>query len=160
MKITIRNSLVLSIFLALVGCESAPHNQFADVNRPLAEQGKMKWSDYYQGLYDAALASNVPNKGQIMGRANSMIQAALAYEDRKISEQQFAYFRREVQAAQATDDQAEWSRRNAALAAMMKEASVKIEKNANENAYQIVQPARTTTTNCTSYGNQLNCTTR
>lgn len=119
----------------------------------------MKWSDYYKGLYNAAQYSNQRDKAQIMGRANTMIDVALAYERREISEDQFQHFRRQAQTAQAADDEAANARTRAALAAAAKSMSESMAQS-TESAYKILQPAPTTTTNttCNSLGGQLNCT--
>lgn len=120
----------------------------------------MKWSDYYKGLYASASQSSIPNRGRVMARANVLIMASTSYEQGAITEDQFQFLRREAQAAQATDDEAVEQRRNAALAAYLKNWSEQSSRQAAESGYQIVQPAKTTTTdtNCQRLGSQVNCT--
>ena len=153
--------LLVSVFFAamLAGCAAAPSVRYAELNKPLAEQGKLKWSDYYRGLYDAALNSTQRDKALVMERASIMIDAALAYERNEIREDQFQSLRRQAQIAQAADEAAQSARTRAALAAAMKSMGDSMKNNA-ESGYKIVPPAPigTTNTTCNSFGNQLNCT--
>ena len=119
----------------------------------------MKWSDYYKGAYDQTMKSNVPNKGRVMGRFNVLIQAAQSYEANAITKDQFDYLRREAQAANAVDNEDEDRRRRLAMLDALKAMN---DANARSNAnggYQIVPPAKTTTTttNCRSNLGQVNC---
>ena len=150
------------ILTVLTGCATGPgpSAQYAAANLQLAEQGKMKWSDYYTGLYNSALQSNQRNKAQIMGRASVMIDAAKTYERGGISDDQFQSLRRQVQTAQVADEEAANARTRAALAAAAKSMGDSMQRN-SESTYKIVQPTTTTTnTTCNSFGGQLKCTSR
>lgn len=151
--------LSIVVLALLAGCAS-PMQKYADSNLQLAEQGRLKWSEYYRGLYNAAANSSTQGRGVVMGRANAMIEVAQAYESQKITADQFAYFRREIQAAQAKDDDAATSQRIAAAAAAMRSMSESMARSTEQTSYKIVQPApvTTTNTNCSTFGGQLNCT--
>lgn len=131
---------ILGIAL-IAGCATAPTPavQYAYANRPLAESGAMKWSDYYTGLYSAILQSNQSGKSQLMARASSMIDTAKAYERGELSADQFESKRRQMQTAQVADDQAAQDRARLALIAASKNLADSTARGA-ESAYQIVQP--------------------
>lgn len=118
----------------------------------------MKWSDYYKGAYDKTMNSNVPNKGRVMGRFNVLIQAAQSYEANAITKDQFDYLRREAQAANAVDNEDEDRRRRVAMLDALKAMNDANARNNANSGYQLVPPAKTTTTNCHTSGSQLNCT--
>lgn len=143
----------------LVGCATTNVvNEYAIKNKPLAEQGLMKWSDYYKGAYDQTMNSNVTNKGRTMGRLNVLIQAAQSYEANAITKDQFDHLRREAQAANTIDNEDEERRRRLAMLEALKEMSAANARNNATSGYQIVPPAKTTRTNCNSLGGQFNCT--
>lgn len=162
-------SLAAVVLVAsLVGCATTlnPVDQYAGANRPLAEAGTLRWSEYYKGLYGIAATSNVPNKAPFMGRANAMIEAALAYEDQKISKDQFEHLRRQAQVAQVAEVETRTLEARAAAIKLVNEEAVRRNQEADrayEQAYKmIVQPkaTSTSTTSCNAgLGNQLNCTT-
>jgi hypothetical protein len=112
---TLAISVILSTFFA--GC-AAPSMRYAQQNKSRAEQGEIKWSDYYKGLYDVAARAN--ESGQMLTRINAMIDAAQSYEMGNISKDQFEYLRRQAQAGQAVEDEAVSQQRQAAFAAMAK----------------------------------------
>ena len=94
--------------LALAGCAVAERHDFAQYianNKPLAEAGTIKWSDYYKGAYEKLSAmGSKPGVGQSMLVVNSMIDAALSYESGKISKEQFDSIQREAKARSVESD--------------------------------------------------------
>lgn len=149
----------LALAVALAACAS-PAEHYAEANQPLAEQGKLKWSEYYLGLYNSAAQSRTPTRARLMERANTMIEVAQSYENGKITSEQFQHLRRQVQAAQTADDDMEAQRRKAAALAVLQEMNKTTAQNASESAYTFVKPTpvTTTTTNCNSFSGQVNCT--
>lgn len=152
---------------ALVGCATpinpgvAAYQGYIAENRPLAERGLLKWSAYYEGLYSKSLAAGAPD--YMLNGANEMIDFAHQYEAGTITREQFQHYRRSMQVsvtgrsqADAERAQSDQQRRiSAAVAAMA----------ANPIPTQQVQPymipvQRPMRTNCQTYGNQTDCTTR
>lgn len=95
----------------IAGC-AAPRNPQADayrsyiaVNKPLAEQGAMKWSDYYSQAYQHALPLQSPLKPVALEQFSKLIGHAKDYEAGKISKEQFEFYRREAQIAQSRAEQ-------------------------------------------------------
>jgi hypothetical protein len=151
---------VMLAVVLLSGCGVNPVNTYAGTNRPLAEQGVIKWSDYYKGLYSSVANSNTPGRGRTMARANVMIMAAISYEAGSITRDQFEYLRRDVQAGEASDSEQAAARRNAALTESLRSWSESRQRDAAADpGYQIVRPKSTTTdTTCRSGLGQVNCT--
>lgn len=112
--------LVFLVACVLAGCANQSV-RYADVNKPLAQQGKIKWSDYYKGLYDTAAQSG--ESGQFLMRASNMILAAQSYEDGRINKDQFEALQREARASQTIEDDAADQRRRAVFAAAAKSFS-------------------------------------
>lgn len=138
----IRNiSAMMALTLLLAACATSQIKNYAAANKPLAEQGSIKWSTYYSGLYDEVAHSNDRNKGAMMNRVNQMIMNSQAFEAGMITKDQFQYLQRAAQAGQATDDEQDFRRRMTAAAAAMKTTTP-------------------VTTNCNTYGSQTNCITR
>lgn len=175
--------IAIVVVVTLFGCANQAMNQgtieanaWVAQNKPLAVQGTMPWSAYYEGAYDKFSVSNVAGKGALLSRINNMISTAKAYERGEISADQFNSYRRNLESEQFADNEAigranEAARRANAAAAF--EASQRIsEANARANAssgYQIVQPTPMSMptqaiqppirTNCTNTGNRTDCTT-
>ncbi len=119
----------------------------------------MSWSAYYEQLYEKVQASNANNKGALMQRLNTMIATAKSYERNEISAEQFAHARRQMQAEQqAENDMSEAQRRQSLAAALQKSGEAQAQRNAEW--FKAAQPKPVTNTRCTSFGNQLDCTTR
>jgi hypothetical protein len=106
--------LAVGIAALFTGCANQSM-RYAEQNKPLAQQGKIKWSEYYKGLYDAGARSG--ESGQFLSRANVMISAALAYEGGKLSKDEFESLQRQARASQTIEDDAADVRRRAAFAA-------------------------------------------
>lgn len=112
------------------------------------------WSSYYEQLYGQADQYRGPNKAEYMHRINSMILTAKAYERKEISEDQFKYAQRKMQAEQQADvDHAEASRQKAVSAAALRLGQRKPNEFLSPS-YPTTSPVQT---NCTQFGNQFNC---
>jgi len=152
--------IIAGLFMAaLAGCVT-PIQQWADASLPLAEQGKMKWSEYYTRLFNEGLKSNISNKGPFLDRVNTMIQISLAYESGRISRQDFDSATRLNQAAQAVDDQSEQMRTAAIWAGAMQNVSNAYKQAAPVPVFTPLPVSTQVQTNCTTYGGQMNCTSR
>jgi hypothetical protein len=97
--------LLLSMLL-LVGCAGQVSPQYRAFEayvaekKPLAEAGSLKWSVYYTGLYDKAVASSAPP--YVLHAINESVMSAVRYEKGELSKEEFDYSRRQQQiAAQA-----------------------------------------------------------
>lgn len=100
----IRIAVILVCLLA--GCAStrlAEIQAYAATNRPLAEAGTIKWSDYYLGLHRVGVASGMPANTQM--RLNNMIRDAQQFEAGQITRDEFDYRRRAATAAETVDNE-------------------------------------------------------
>lgn len=110
--------LTTILIFSIAGCatpenpRTANYRNYIEKNRPLVEQGKLKWSDYYMGLYSAAIDSRAPS--YVLSQINSLIAHAQNYEAGKTSSEQFAYQRREAQAMTAAQEEAQLRAQSAA----------------------------------------------
>jgi hypothetical protein len=73
-------------------------------NAPLADSGKLLWSDFYKQIFSKLAALNA--SGEMLERENRLIRNAELYEAGKIDKSEFDYRRRMVQAEAASADQA------------------------------------------------------
>jgi hypothetical protein len=157
-------ALLLTVFM--IGCASTANNQYAlspskqysEANYPKVQAGEMKWSEYYKGLYESVSTERTLTTGDELLTLNGLIGYAQDYEDNKITKDQFDSKRREAQAnltKVASDYQ-------------LKQAEIEASKPAPEpSGYKPyirksrpLPPMQTPrTTNCSTYGNQTNCTT-
>jgi len=137
---------------------------WVDANRPLAEQGKIKWSDYYTEMYDRSNKITFPNKGATLERIATMIQVSKEYESGRISKDQFDHATRLAQAGQAKDDEAQDAAARQRMAAALQNTADGYKRSAENYQRAAQQPVPTYTPpqqiNCTTYGNQTNCSTR
>lgn len=133
--------------MTLAGCVTGPSPQdvayraYVEQNKPLAEQGALKWSQYYTGLYSRA--SSLPASD--LNRLNDLISYAQKYESGAITKDQFDYHRRAATIASKADFEVaaerDRARRQAAAAAII--ASM---PKYEPSTYQIVQPQQQTYT--------------
>lgn len=92
--------------MLLVGCASRPPanvlalQQYITENRPLAENGTITWSQFYEGAYARAAAAGAP--GDSLARINDTIRYAQQYEAGSISRAEFEYYRRAAGADEAS----------------------------------------------------------
>lgn len=149
--------LIAAVSFLLLGCASQQIAKWASDTRPLAESGKLKWSEYYSQLYQQVLAAPIPNKGSTLENVNNMILISQGFEAGKISKDDFDYFQRASQAAQQKSADATDARSRAIFSAALQNmgnayksaADVATQK---ANSYQ--PPVRTS---CQAFGNQFNC---
>jgi hypothetical protein len=159
--------IALLATVVLIGCAStannqynlSPSKQYSEANYPKVQSGEMKWSDYYKGLYERVSTERNLTTGDELLTLNGLIGYAQDYEASKITKDQFDSKRREAQAnltKVASDYQ-------------LKQAEIEASKPAPE-PYQYQTPIRKSrpiqpaaqmprTTNCSTWGNQTNCTT-
>src|ERR1041385_4906728 len=62
-------------------------NQYAEAQRPLAVDGKIKWSDYYRGLRERQIAAGMSY--EVVHLASELEFYALAYEKGGITKDEF-----------------------------------------------------------------------
>jgi hypothetical protein len=157
----------LLVTVLLIGCAStannqytlSPSKQYSESNYPKVQSGEMKWSDYYKGLYESVSTERNLTTGDELLTLNGLIGYAQDYEANKITKDQFDSKRREAQ-ANLTKLASDYK---------LKQAEIEASKPAPE-PYQYQTPIRKSrptppavqmprTTNCSTYGNQTNCTT-
>ena len=95
--------LLITISTLFFGCAEMPNakldaqrqeiSSYVDTNRPLAESGGIKWSNYYRGLYDKFSASSFNDKGFMMTVFAESLEKAQLYESEKITKDEFEVFR-------------------------------------------------------------------
>ena len=99
--------------LSLCGCAifSETHgiqevDNWVRSHEPLAESGKMKWSDFYAQYLERVSAAPVISQGPVVERLGIMITAALLYERGRIDRARFDSVRSIVRKYQTLDDPA------------------------------------------------------
>jgi len=75
-------------------------------NEPLAESGRMKWSDFYARYLEKVAAAPVISQGPVVERLGIMITAALFYEQGRLDKAGFDSVRRIMRTYQTIDDAA------------------------------------------------------
>lgn len=105
MKIQIKSFCVsLSLVLLLVGCAVNPAQQaltrvheYQAINKPKAEIGVLKWSDYYSGMLEQirSLPNNFTQKTLELGQYSYGIEMAKKYESGEITKDEFYQWRAE-----------------------------------------------------------------
>lgn len=101
----------LAVALLLAGCATAPQQNwnaiaaqdYVATNKPLAEAGTLKWSEYYKGAYRVAGAAGA--HGTTLARLNEVIRDAEQYEAGTISKSEFEYRQRAARAQETSADQ-------------------------------------------------------
>lgn len=104
-------TLIVAFLILLSGCAMQPQPvhpmvEWSRVNKPLAEQGKIKWSDYYKGLYQQGLTLQSPIQPAFLEQVNNLIKRAQEYESGQITKDQFDGYRRDYQVTMAKAYQA------------------------------------------------------
>lgn len=69
---------------------------WVNTQRPLAEAGQLKWSEYYKGLYDRYVALGAPS--EVLRLVNEANWAAQKYESGATSKEEFEYRQRDLRA--------------------------------------------------------------
>jgi methionyl-tRNA formyltransferase len=144
--------IALVLVLTLGGCahlEAQKVSNWARQNKPLAESGQMKWSDYYTQLFDhiKAVPDNINGKGFYLQASATMIDAAKAFEEGRASKDEFDSFQRQMIAKEA-EYQESVRYRNAQQAM---NAAMVYNQFLQTQAMQ-AQAWRSRPVNCTSYG--------
>lgn len=75
-------------------------------NEPLAESGKMKWSDFYARYLEKVSATPVISQSPVVERLGIMITASLFYEQGRLDKAGFDSVQRIVRTYQTIDDAA------------------------------------------------------
>lgn len=97
MKLTLIVFLITLVCLG--GCASQPTQEYKDFaayidsERPRAERGEVKWTDYYLGLYSRALVAKAPT--YYLMAASDWIKTAQKLERGEITMEDFQNYRRD-----------------------------------------------------------------
>lgn len=75
-------------------------------NEPLAESGRMKWSEFYARYLEKVAAAPVISQGPVVERLGIMITAALFYEQGRLDKAGFDSVRRIMRTYETIDDAA------------------------------------------------------
>lgn len=96
------NKLIIVLMLLLASCANQQVTEtksWAAANIKLAQSGQIKWSDYYLQFYDRIKNINgIEDKGFYLELTNQNIDAAKAYEEGKISKEEFDSYQRKAEA--------------------------------------------------------------
>lgn len=116
--------VLIAAILFLSGCVNLQtQSQMKEIytwgieHKAMAEKGDMKWSDYYQGMYDRIdQANGAGDKGFYLDITSQGIDASKSYEAGKISKDEFESYRRKEHAIIVQHDEDLRSRRAAQAA--------------------------------------------
>jgi hypothetical protein len=106
---------ILACFAALAFCGCAIFTEtygiqevdnWAAKNEPLAESGKMKWSEFYSQYLEKVSATPVISHGPVVERLGIMVTASLFYERGRIDKTAFDSVQNIVRKYQTLDDPA------------------------------------------------------
>ena len=111
---TLTRSTATAIFvLSLCGCAIFSEtygiqevDNWVRNNEPLAESGKMKWSDFYARYLEKVSATPVIGQSPVVERLGIMVTAALLYEQGRLDKAGFVSVQRIVRTYQTVDDPA------------------------------------------------------
>ncbi len=81
-------------------------DNWARNNEPLAESGKLKWSEFYAQYLKRVSATPVISQGPVVERLGIMITASLFYEQGRLDKAAFDSVQRIVRTYQTVDDPA------------------------------------------------------
>jgi len=81
-------------------------DNWARNNEPLAESGKMKWSEFYVRYLEKASATPVISQGPVVERLGILIAASLFYEQGRLGKAEFDSVQRIVRTYETIDDAA------------------------------------------------------
>ncbi|HET7764509.1 MAG TPA: hypothetical protein VFK92_05405 [Burkholderiales bacterium] len=105
--------LALSLAIALCGCAIFTEtygvqevDNWAARNEPLAESGKMKWSEFYSQYLEKVSATPVIGQSPVVERLGIMVTASLFYERGRIDKTAFDSVQGIVRKYQTLDDPA------------------------------------------------------
>jgi hypothetical protein len=112
--------LVMIAAMLLAGCATQQQHALQDyiaANKPRAIAGTMKWSDFYRGGYNLAAQANV--SGDSLARINDAIRDADLYESGAITQREFEYRQRSLQADQKAAEDKQAAVRSAQVASQI-----------------------------------------
>ncbi|HTQ73375.1 MAG TPA: hypothetical protein VMI74_03740 [Burkholderiales bacterium] len=93
-----------AIFTETYGIQDV--DNWAAKNEPLAESGKMKWSEFYAQYLERVANTPVISQGPVVERLGIMVTASLFYERGRVDKAGFDSVRGIVQKYQTIDDPA------------------------------------------------------
>ena len=103
----------IALALALCGCAIFSEtygiqevDNWAARNEPLAESGKMKWSEFYSQYLEKVSATPVISQSPVVERLGVMVTASLFYERGRIDKAAFDSVQSIVRKYQTLDDPA------------------------------------------------------
>jgi hypothetical protein len=106
-------ALVVVLALSLCGCAIFTEtygiqevDNWAALNEPLAEAGKMKWSEFYSQYLEKVSATPVISNSPVVERLGIMVTASLFYERGRIDKTGFDSVQSIVRKYQTLDDPA------------------------------------------------------
>jgi hypothetical protein len=106
-------ALVALLVLSLCGCAIFTEtygiqevDNWAALNEPLAEAGKMKWSEFYSQYLEKVSATPVISNSPVVERLGIMVTASLFYERGRIDKTGFDSVQSIVRKYQTLDDPA------------------------------------------------------
>jgi len=91
-----------AIFTETYGIQEV--DDWARSNEPLAESGKMKWSDFYARYLEKVTATPVINQSPVVERLGIMVTASLFYEQGRLDKTGFDSVQHIVRTYQTIDD--------------------------------------------------------
>jgi len=111
---TLTRSAATAIFaLSLCGCAIFSEtygiqevDNWVRSNEPLAESGKLKWSDFYAQYLEKVSATPVISQSPVVERLGIMVTASLFYEQGRLDKAGFDSVQRIVRTYQTIDDPA------------------------------------------------------
>ena len=104
-------------------------DNWAARNEPLAESGKMKWSEFYAQYLEIVSNTPVISQGPVVERLGIMVTASLFYERGRIDKAGFDSVRGIIQKYQTIDDPAaNFLARNALVKALDQSAASKSDR--------------------------------
>ncbi|HXZ54569.1 MAG TPA: hypothetical protein VEH03_03825 [Burkholderiales bacterium] len=116
-----------AIFTETYGIQDV--DNWAAKNEPLAESGKMKWSEFYSQYLEKVSSTPVISQGPVVERLGIMVTASLFYERGRIDKAGFDSVRGIVQKYQTLDDPAaNLLARNALVKALDQSAASKADR--------------------------------
>lgn len=157
--------IIVLLAVLLVGCVNPQVKELRDwtaAEKPRAERGEIKWSEYYKAAYSRLEMTNLPDKGQGMEWLNLLIQAAQLYESGGFTKNEFENFQRTMKAAaqKSADEQSAAARRafGQALGKGLQDFGNTAYRPVQvpTNPVPVYQPPRQT--QCQTIGNQMTCT--
>ena len=108
-----RSTATAMVALSLAGCAifSETHgiqevDNWVRSNEPLAESGKLKWSEFYAQYLEKVSATPVISQSPVVERLGIMVTASLFYEQGRLNKAGFDSVQRIMRTYQTIDDPA------------------------------------------------------